>query len=88
MEILEILLERGAEVDIRNNSGQTALHIAVAKKFTAYFLILNEYKADSNVQVRCEILIWLRNFVNLLNLFYSMRMETLRCTLPFWAETI
>ena len=55
MEILEILLEKGAEVDIRNNSGQTALHIAVAKKFTACFLKLNDYEADPNVQVKCEI---------------------------------
>ena len=85
MEILEILLERGAEVDIRNNSGQTALHIAVAKKFTACFLKLNEHKADSNVQVKCEILLLLCKYVNLLNLFYRMLMETLRYILPFWA---
>ena len=68
MEILEILLEKGAEVDIRNNSGQTALHIAVAKKFTACFLKLNEYEADPNVQVKCEISTLLCNFGNSFNL--------------------
>ena len=64
MEILEILLEKGAEVDVRNNSGQTALHIAVIKKFTACFLKLNDYKADPNVQVKGEILTLLCNFGN------------------------
>ena len=50
-EILEILLDAGADVDGQTNCGRTALHFAVMKEFTKGIGLLMDYEADPNLQV-------------------------------------
>lgn len=47
-----MLLSKGANVNLLNNSLCTALHIAVNKGFTDMVRVLTEHSADVNLQVR------------------------------------
>uniref|UniRef100_A0A8C8LPW2 E3 ubiquitin-protein ligase MIB2 n=1 Tax=Oncorhynchus tshawytscha TaxID=74940 RepID=A0A8C8LPW2_ONCTS len=49
-EIARLLLSKGANVNLLNNSMCTALHIAVNKGFTDVVRVLSEHLADINVQ--------------------------------------
>lgn len=51
-EIAHVLLSKGANVNLLNNSMCTALHIAVNKGFTDVVRVLTEHSADVNLQVR------------------------------------
>lgn len=51
-EIARLLLSKGANVNLLNNSMCTALHIAVNKGFTDMVRVLTEHSADVNLQVR------------------------------------
>lgn len=51
-EIARLLLSKGANVNLLNNSMCTALHIAVNKGFTDVVRVLTEHSADVNLQVR------------------------------------
>lgn len=51
-EIARLLLSKGANVNLLNNSLCTALHIAVNKGFTDMVRVLTEHSADVNLQVR------------------------------------
>lgn len=51
-EITRLLLSKGANVNLLNNSMCTALHIAVNKGFTDVVRVLTEHSADVNLQVR------------------------------------
>lgn len=50
-EIARLLLSKGANVNLLNNSMCTALHIAVNKGFTDMVRVLTEHSADVNLQV-------------------------------------
>lgn len=50
-EIARLLLSKGANVNLLNNSLCTALHIAVNKGFTDMVRVLTEHSADVNLQV-------------------------------------
>lgn len=54
-EIARLLLSKGANVNILNNSMCTALHIAVNKGFTDLVRLLTEHSADVNLQVRFNL---------------------------------
>lgn len=51
-EITRLLLSKGANVNLLNNTMCTALHIAVNKGFTDVVRVLSEHSADVNLQVR------------------------------------
>lgn len=51
-EIARLLLSKGANVNLLNNSTCTALHIAVNKGFTDVVRVLTDHSADVNLQVR------------------------------------
>lgn len=51
-EIARLLLSKGANVNLLNNSMCTALHIAVNKGFTDLVRVLTEHSADVNLQVK------------------------------------
>jgi len=51
-DITRLLLSKGANVNLLNNSMCTALHIAVNKGFTDVVRVLTEHSADVNLQVR------------------------------------
>lgn len=51
MEVARLLLSKGADVNLLNNSMCTALHIAVNKGFTDVVHVLTEHSADVNLQV-------------------------------------
>lgn len=56
-EIARLLLSKGANVNVLNNSMCTALHIAVNKGFTDVVRVLTEHSADVNLQVSgCRVL--------------------------------
>lgn len=55
-EVTQLLLRKGANVNLLNNSMCTALHIAVNKGFTDVVRVLTEHSADVNIQVRtCDV---------------------------------
>ena len=56
-EIAQLLLRKGANVNLLNNSMCTALHIAVNKGFTDVVRVLTEHSADVNIQVRTCLLL-------------------------------
>lgn len=51
-EIARLLLSKGANVNLLNNSMCTALHIAVNKGFADLVRMLTEHSADVNLQVK------------------------------------
>ena len=50
-EILEMLLQHGANVNLKNDEKSTALHLAVAKQQVKSVALLLKYKADVRQQV-------------------------------------
>ncbi|RYP49672.1 hypothetical protein DL768_004668 [Monosporascus sp. mg162] len=50
IHIIELLLERGANPNIRNNKHETALHVAIKWKWESAIRILLKYKADSKLR--------------------------------------
>jgi ankyrin repeat protein len=45
-EVVSLILSKGADPNVRNNSGDTALHVAVRQKLSAQALLLLNAKAD------------------------------------------
>jgi ankyrin repeat protein len=45
-----MLLERGAAIDVQNEKGKTALHIAIEDRSTQAVQLLLEHGADVNVR--------------------------------------
>jgi ankyrin repeat protein len=50
MEVVKLLLEKGANVDVRNRDGRTALHGAVQMGIERVVRLLLEYGAAINAQ--------------------------------------
>lgn len=75
-EIARLLLSKGANVNLLNNSMCTALHIAVNKGFTDVVRVLTEHSADVNLQVRglaCSIAYANWPYRSQCGVFYSLQ---------------
>lgn len=53
-EIMELLLKKGADIDVVNKGKCTALHVAVNKQHLMCVRILLKYKCNVNIQVRAN----------------------------------
>lgn len=51
-EIMELLLRKGASINVVNKARCSALHVAVNKQHAACVKVLVKYNCDVNVQVR------------------------------------
>ena len=54
LDIVKVLLEAGANINVKNKKGQTALHVAIVGGFKRIIKILLEKGANSSAQV-CSI---------------------------------
>lgn len=56
-EIMELLLRKGASINVVNEGRCSALHVAVNKQHAACVKVLLKYSCDVNVQVRKQDII-------------------------------
>lgn len=50
-DIIELLVEKGAQLDSQNNGGMTAVHSAVCCQYTDCLLLLIKLGCDVNLEV-------------------------------------
>lgn len=48
---MEILIERGTQLDSQNNDGNAALHVAASNQYTECIRVLIHHGCDVNIQV-------------------------------------
>ncbi len=61
-EVLEILIRRGAQLNVLDGEGRSALHIAVINRFTECVRLLIESGCDVNIPVKKKSVIFQKLF--------------------------
>ena len=67
VDILKMLIAKGAQLDVQNNSGKTALQISVSNQHTECYHLLIDAGCDVNIQVLYLIHLHLESLIDSIN---------------------